>query len=350
MGQSGTLECVPAGWNKGILNVPPNPNHSELSSNSLPAATFPGNGKPWEAVPGVTHLRGQAQHLLHQLLCLRGLLQEQLHDGCQQLQLHLWGTDRQTGHTPCRATFPGRFLTIPFGKLSPQGSKASEQPLRKGWIPAPQEGMDSLPAPQEGMDSLPAPQEGMDSLPALQGGISSLPAPWKGISSLPAPQEGMDSLPAPQEGMDSLPAPQEGMDSLPEGISSLPALQGGISSLPAPQEGISSLPVIPQALQNPLAVTPFRGSPVPTVPYRHILSSSRSTIPVPGLATGPGQAPDGHAQGTGAADACCPTSCCRVRRMKTLLRGEGAVPSPACPLTSVLPGHPWACSLPGSPG
>lgn len=94
------MECVPAGWNKRIL---PKPNHSELNSNYLPAATIhsksPGDGKPWEALSGVTHLCGQAQHLLHQLLCLRGLLQEQLHNGSQQLQLDLWGTDRQTSHT-----------------------------------------------------------------------------------------------------------------------------------------------------------------------------------------------------------------------------------------------------------
>lgn len=37
----------------------------------------------------MSHLRGETQHLLHKLLGLGGLLQEQLHNGCEQLQLHL---------------------------------------------------------------------------------------------------------------------------------------------------------------------------------------------------------------------------------------------------------------------
>lgn len=55
----------------------------------------------------VTHLRGQAQHLLHQLLRLSGLLQKQLHDGRQQLQLNL-RADKQTlgrGRQTARALF-----------------------------------------------------------------------------------------------------------------------------------------------------------------------------------------------------------------------------------------------------
>lgn len=36
-----------------------------------------------------SHLRGQAQHLLHQLLRLSGLFQEQFHNCREQLELHL---------------------------------------------------------------------------------------------------------------------------------------------------------------------------------------------------------------------------------------------------------------------
>ena len=36
-----------------------------------------------------THLCSQTQHLLHQLLCVCGALQEQLHNGCQELELNL---------------------------------------------------------------------------------------------------------------------------------------------------------------------------------------------------------------------------------------------------------------------
>lgn len=45
-----------------------------------------------------SHLRGQAQHLLHQLLRLSGLFQEQFHNCRQQLELHLHAsqTHKQT--------------------------------------------------------------------------------------------------------------------------------------------------------------------------------------------------------------------------------------------------------------
>lgn len=38
---------------------------------------------------GFSYLRGQAQHLLHQLLGLSGFFQEQFDNRCQKLQLHL---------------------------------------------------------------------------------------------------------------------------------------------------------------------------------------------------------------------------------------------------------------------
>lgn len=41
---------------------------------------------------GFSHLRGEAQHLLHQLLGLSRLFQEQFDDCRQQLQLHLKDT------------------------------------------------------------------------------------------------------------------------------------------------------------------------------------------------------------------------------------------------------------------
>ena len=46
----------------------------------------------------VTVLGGEGQDLLYELLCVGGPLKEQLHDGCQQLQLHLW-TEKDSWNT-----------------------------------------------------------------------------------------------------------------------------------------------------------------------------------------------------------------------------------------------------------
>lgn len=48
-----------------------------------------------------THLSGQAEDLLHQLLSLCRLLQKEFHDGCQQLQLDLQ-EDREEARKECK--------------------------------------------------------------------------------------------------------------------------------------------------------------------------------------------------------------------------------------------------------
>lgn len=78
---------------------------------------------------GRTHLRGQAEDLLHQLLGLCRLLQKELHDSRQQLQLHLRterrqggrvssGPQRPKGRSKAESGSPGSGLATQTGQAS----------------------------------------------------------------------------------------------------------------------------------------------------------------------------------------------------------------------------------------
>lgn len=72
---------------------------------------------------GDIYLCGQTQHLLYQLLSLGGFLQEELHDGRQQLQLDLNGAGK-----PDQRLKEGKLVCF---LLKPQ-TKPQEEVLKGG--------------------------------------------------------------------------------------------------------------------------------------------------------------------------------------------------------------------------